>query len=59
MDKVMEYVLKILNKTLNKVVAALPSSFRHQFGDMKDVLTELILCLYNKMMNGMKPSPVL
>ena len=53
MDKVMEYVLKILNKTLNKVVAALPSSFRHQFGDMKDVLTELILCLYNKMMNGM------
>ena len=53
MDKIMEYVLKILNKGLTAVVAALPSSLRYQFGDMKEVFTELILCLYNKMMDGM------
>ena len=52
-DKIMEYVLKILNKALNAVVAAMPSSLRYQFGDMKEILTELILCLYNKMMEGM------
>ena len=48
-DKIMEYVLKILNKALNAVVAAMPSSLRYQFSDMKQILTELILCLYNKM----------
>jgi len=47
-DKIMEYVLKLLNKTLTKVVAAMPSSLRYLFGDMKEILTELILCLYNK-----------
>jgi len=47
-DKIMEYVLKLLNKTLTKVVSAMPSSLRHLFGDMKEILTELILCLYNK-----------
>ena len=52
-DKIMEYVLKILNKALNAVVAAMPSSLRYQFADMKEILTELILCLYNKMMEGM------
>jgi|TARA_R100000030_G_scaffold12966_1_gene8668 uncharacterized protein YoxC len=52
-DKIMEYALKILNKAMNAVVAALPSSLRYQFGDMKEILTELILCLYNKMFDGM------
>jgi len=52
-DKIMEYAMKILNKALNKVVAALPSSLRHQFSDMKQVITELILCLYGKMSKGL------
>jgi len=47
-DKIMEYVLKLLNKTLTRVVAAMPSSLRHLFGDMKEILTELILCLYGR-----------
>ena len=51
-DKIAEYALKILNKGLNKVVAALPSSLRYQFGDIKQVLTELLLCLYNKITGG-------
>lgn len=52
-DKIMEYAIKILNQGLNAVVAALPSSLRYQFSDMKETLTELILSLYNKMMDGM------
>ena len=52
-DKIMEYAIKIFNKGMNAVVAALPSSLRYQFSDMKETLTELILCLYNKMMSGM------
>ena len=48
-DKVMEYAIKIINKQMNKVVAALPSSLRYQFSDLKEITTELILCLYGKM----------
>jgi len=48
-DQIMEYVLKKLNCALAKVVAALPLTMRSMFGDMKEVITELILCLYNKM----------
>ena len=52
-DKIMEYVLKLLNKELTKVVAAMPSSMRSMFGDMKEIITELILCLYNKITQGL------
>ena len=48
-DKVMEFVMKKLNEGLTKVVAALPSSMRFQFADMKQVFTELINCAYGKM----------
>ena len=48
-DKVMEYVLKVLNKALTKAVAALPTHMRSMFGDMKQKIVELILCLYGKM----------
>jgi len=52
-DKIMEYVLKLLNKELTKVVSAMPSSMRQMFGDIKEILMELILCLYNKITNGL------
>ena len=52
-DKVMEFVMKTLNKALTKVVAALPSSMRYQFSDMKQVFTDLIRCLYSKMTEGL------
>ena len=52
-DKVMEFVMKTLNKALSKVVAALPSSMRYQFSDMKQVFTDLIRCLYSKMTEGL------
>jgi hypothetical protein len=53
MDKLMEYVLKMLNKTLTIAVAAIPSTMRHMFGDIKEIITELILCLYNKLTDSM------
>ena len=52
-DKIMEYVLKLLNKSLTKAVSATPSTMRHMFGDIKEQLTELILCLYNKITNNL------
>jgi hypothetical protein len=52
-DKIMEYVLKLLNKELTKVVSAMPSSMRNMFADMKEILVELILCLYNKITQGL------
>ena len=32
-DKIMEFAIKIFNKGMNAVVAALPSSLRYQFSD--------------------------
>ena len=52
-DKIMEYVLKLLNKELTRAVSATPSSMRSMFGDIKENLTELILCLYNKITRGL------
>jgi len=52
-DKVMEYVLKLLNKALTKAVAALPAHLRFQFADIKEQLVELILCLYNKITSNL------
>lgn len=51
-DKIAQYALKVLNEALNLVVAAIPSSFRYLFGDVKQILTELLLCLYNKITAG-------
>ena len=52
-DKIMEYTLKILNKELTRVVSAMPSSMRYMLGDLKEIITELILCLYNKITQGL------
>lgn len=51
-DKIMEFVLKQLNVVMSKVIAALPSSLRNKFGDLKEKLNEMILGMYNKMIAG-------
>ena len=53
-DKIQEFALKILNKGFNAIIAALPSSMRFQFKDMVQQITELLLCMYNKMTGGLK-----
>jgi hypothetical protein len=52
-DKIMEYVMKVLNEQLTKIVASLPSHMRAMFADIKEIITELILCLYNKITDGL------
>ena len=52
-DRVMEYVLKIMNETLSKAVAAMPSSLRYMFADIKEIITELFMSLYGKIVNDL------
>ena len=52
-DKVMNYVMEKLNGAMTKVVAAMPSSMRYQMSDMKEVISELTLCLYGKITNSL------
>jgi hypothetical protein len=53
MDKIMEYVMKTLNQALCEAVALLPADTRYLFADIKEIITELILCLYNKITEGL------
>ena len=50
-DKVMNYVMEKLNAAMTKVVSAMPSSMRYQMSDMKEVISELTLCMYGKITN--------
>lgn len=52
-DKIMEYVLKQIHKSLNKTVPAIPPNRRYQYADIKEQITELICCLYNKITNNL------
>lgn len=51
LDKTMEYVLKIFNEAFAKIIAAIPGSYRHLFGDIKETMTEKINCLYSAIIN--------
>ena len=53
-DKIQEFALKTLTKGFNMIIAALPSSMRFQFKDMVQQITELMLCMYNKMTSGLQ-----
>jgi len=53
MDKVMEYLMKILNQTMAPIVSAIPSSMRFLFLDMKEMIAEMIKCLYTKLTGGL------
>ena len=53
-DKIQEFALKQMNKAFNVIIAALPSSFRFQFKDMVEILTEKMCCMYNKMTGALK-----
>ena len=48
-DKIMEYVLKQINKSMTAAVAAVPTHMRSMFADLKEISNELILCLYGKL----------
>ena len=52
-DKIMEFVLKQLNVVMQQVVAAMPTNIRHEMGDLKETLNEMILGVYNQMISGL------
>jgi hypothetical protein len=47
-DKIFEYVLKKINKSLSKTVDKMFPNQRYQYFDIKERITELIRCLYSK-----------
>ncbi len=51
MDKMMEYVLKSLNKELTTTVSAMPSSLRYQMADMKYLTTQNTMQQYGDITN--------
>ena len=51
-DKVMNFVMKEMNKAMVKVVNAMPMSMRYQMADMKEMISELTLCMYGKITNS-------
>lgn len=51
LDKIMEYVLKVFNEAFAKIISAVPGSYRHLFGDIKEQMTEKINCLYAAVIN--------
>ena len=53
MDKVMEYMMKILNEAMAPIISALPSSMRFMMLDLKETIVELIRCLYCKITDGL------
>jgi len=52
-DKIMEYVLKQVHKSLNKTIPAVPPNRRYQYADIKQNITENIKCLYSKLTNNL------
>jgi hypothetical protein len=52
-DKIMEYVLKQINKALSPTVNKLPPNQRQRYYDIKEKITELITCLYSKITNNL------
>lgn len=47
-DKIFEYILKIINKSLTPTVDLLYPNERNKYLDLKDIITELLKCLYSK-----------
>lgn len=52
-DKIMEYVMKQINKAIAPTVNLLPPNMRNRYFDIKTKITELITCLYNKLTNNL------
>jgi len=52
-NKIMEYILKQVNKGLAPTVELMPPNMRNRYFDIKATITELITCLYNKISNNL------
>lgn len=52
-DKIMEFILKTINKALSPTVNKVPPNQRNKFFDIKKVIVELITCLFSKITNNL------
>jgi len=52
-DKIMEYIMKQINKSLAKTVNLIPPNQRNKYFDVKKRITELITCLFSKITNNL------
>ena len=52
-DKILEYILKIINCALAKAVDIIPPNLRFKFFDIREKITELINCLFSKITNAL------
>jgi methyl-accepting chemotaxis protein len=52
-DKILEYILKMINKSMAPTVDVMYPNQRHQYLDIKETITELITCLFNKITSNL------
>lgn len=52
-DKLMEYILKLINKSLAPTVDLLQPNKRNQFQDLKNSLVKIISCLFSKIIENL------
>lgn len=52
-DKLMEYILKLTNKSLAPTADLLQPNKRNQFLDLKNSFVKIITCLFNKIMDSL------
>ena len=52
-DKILEYILKIINFALAKAFDIIPPNLRFKFFDIREKITELINCLFSKITNAL------
>jgi hypothetical protein len=52
-DKIMEYIMKMINKAMAPTVQSMPPNKRNLFLIIKEKIIELIHCLFNQITNGL------
>jgi methyl-accepting chemotaxis protein len=52
-DKILEFILKQINKSIAPTVDSMYPNQRYQFLDVKETITELITCIFNKITNNL------
>jgi hypothetical protein len=52
-DQILEYILKKINCALTKATDAIPPNLRFKFFDIREKITELIYCLFSKIINNL------
>jgi len=52
-DKIMQYIMKMINKAMAPTIQSMPPNKRNLFLTIKEKIIELIHCLFNQITNGL------